>query len=327
MLSREADALFWMGRYLERAEATARLVDVQYHAALESPQESGESSMLLRDPQSLWWSILEISGDELIFRARHGEVTEQDLIHFMVFDPDHPNSVVSCIRSARRNAQHVREIISSEMWETVNRAYLELTRDWDVERMLATSPHSFLLDIRNRCHLFYGLAERTMLIGDAYHFLRTGIFLERTDQMSRLADVLVRGLTGGDYILDASEYLDTHGWIACLKSASAFEAFRKMYRGGITPDNVLSFLILDWDYPSSVHHSVSQVERSLRSISGSSGRRYADDSERLAGRLHADLSFLTIADLHTQGLHEFLESIQKRCSEIGDAITKRYLTR
>jgi uncharacterized alpha-E superfamily protein len=315
MLSREADSLFWMGRYLERAEATARIVDVQYHAALESP---------LITTESLWNSILEITGDDLIFQARYGEVSERDLIQFMIFDPDQPDSVVSCIRAARANAQGVREVLSSEMWEVINRAFLELL-NWDVDKVLASAPHQFLVDIRNRCHLFYGLAERTMLIGDAWFFLKAGMFLERADQMSRLTDVLVRELTGGDYILDESEHFDTHGWIACLKSASAFEAFRKTYRGGITPDNVLSFLVLDWEYPSSVHHSVSQVERCLRSVSGSSGRRYASDAERLAGRLHADLSFLTIADIRAEGLHEFLEGIQKRCSDIGSAITDKYL--
>lgn len=328
MLSREADALFWLGRYLERAEATARLVDVQYHAALESSHNTPtHADAPLRDAHSLWNSILEISGDELIYRGRYGEVSERDLIRFMIFDPDQPNSVVSCIRAARRNAQNVREIISSEMWETVNRAYLELTMNWDVDKMLSSSPHTFLVDIRNRCHLFYGLAERTMLIGDAFNFVKAGAFLERADQMSRLTDVLVRELTGGDYKLDAGEHFDTHGWIACLKSASAFEAFRKMYRGGITPDNVLAFLILDWDYPSSVHHAASQVERCLRNISSSHGRRYANDAERLAGRLHADLSFLTVADLREIGLHEFLEGIQERCGEIGDAIHNFYLKR
>ena len=315
MLSREADSLFWMGRYLERAEATARIVDVQYHAALESP---------LVNPESLWTSILDITGDDLIFQARYGTVSERDLIQFMIFDPDQPDSVVSCIRSARANAQGVREVLSSEMWEVVNRAFLELL-NWDVDKVLSSAPHQFLVDIRNRCHLFYGLAERTMLIGDAWFFLRAGMFLERADQMSRLTDVLVRELTGGDYVLDEGEHFDTHGWIACLKSASAFEAFRKTYRGGITPDNVLSFLVLDWDYPSSVHHAVSQVERCLRSISGSSGRRYASDAERLAGRLHSDLSFLTIADIRAEGLHEFLEGIQARCSDIGSAITDKYL--
>jgi uncharacterized alpha-E superfamily protein len=315
MLSREADSLFWMGRYLERAEATARIVDVQYHAALESP---------VINPESLWNSILEITGDDLIFQARYGEVSERDLIQFMIFDPDQPDSVVSCIRAARANAQGVREVLSSEMWEVINRAFLELL-NWDVDKVLASAPHQFLVDIRNRCHLFYGLAERTMLIGDAWFFLKAGMFLERADQMSRLTDVLVRELTGGDYVLDEGEHFDTHGWIACLKSASAFEAFRKTYRGGISPDNVLSFLVLDWEYPSSVHHSISQVERCLRSVSGSAGRRYASDAERLAGRLHADLSFLTIADIRSQGLHEFLEGIQKRCSDIGSAITDKYL--
>ena len=330
MLSREADSLFWMGRYIERAEATARLVDVQYHAALES--QSGGTDVVSAeglhggDPFSLWNSILEISGDELIYKARYGDPNERDLVRFMVFDPDYPNSIASCIRSARTNAQGVREILSSEMWETMNRAYLELQNS-DLDRMLSSSPHSFLVDVRNRCHLFNGLTERTMLIGDAYYFLKTGIFLERADQMSRLTDVLVRELTGGDYKLDEDEDFDTHGWIACLKSASAFEAFRKTYRGGITPDNVISFLILDWQYPSSIHHAVSQVERCLRQISGSGGRRYTDDAERLAGRLHADLSFLTVAELHRLGLHEFLEDLQKRCWDIGDAITTRYLRR
>jgi uncharacterized alpha-E superfamily protein len=317
MLSREADSLFWMGRYLERAEATARLLDVQYHAALES-------AMPHHGPDSLWQSILDITEDDLIYRARYGEISERDMLQFMIFDPDQPNSILSCIRAARTNAQGVREIISSEMWETVNRGYLEIPK-WNVDKLLEASPHEFLVSIRNRCHLFYGLAERTMLIGDAYHFVKTGIFLERADQMSRLTDVLIRELTGGDYRLDEHEPFDTHGWIACLKSASAFEAFRKMYRGGITPDNVIAFLILDWDYPSSIHHAVSQVERCLRNVSGSSGRRYANDAERLAGKLHADLSFLTITDLHRMGLHEFLQGIQERCGEIGDAVTARYL--
>jgi len=307
-----------MGRYLERAEATARIVDVQYHAALELPAAAA------RVPQSLWNSILKISEDDLIFEARYGEVTERDLIQFMVFDIDQPNSVVSCVRAARANGQGVREVISSEMWEAVNRAFLELL-NWDVDKMLSTSPHQFLVDVRNRCHLFYGLAERTMLIGDASWFLKAGAFLERADQMSRLMDVLARELTEGTYALESVDSFDTHGWIACLKSASAFEAFRKTYRGGITPDNVLSFLVLDWDYPSSIHHAVSQVERCLRSISGSQGRRYASDAERLAGRLHADLSFLTIAEVRAQGLHAFLEGIQERCAAIGNAITDKYL--
>lgn len=325
MLSREADSLFWMGRYLERAEATARLVDVQYHAALEAPIHSHDPHAGA-DPASLYTSILEISGDDLIYRARYGDVSERDLIQFMVFDIDYPNSVVSCVRAARANAQGVREVISSEMWETVNRTFLELL-NWDVDRVLSTAPHAFLIDVRNRCHLFYGLAERTMLIGDAMWFLKAGIFLERADQMSRLTDVLVRELTGGDYILEQHETFNTHGWIACLKSASAFEAFRKTYRGGITPDNVLSFLVLDWDYPSSVHHAISQVEKCLRSVSSSHGRRYANDAERLAGRLHSDLSFLTVGEMHKRGLHEFLEGIEERCSEIGSAINDLYLRR
>ncbi|MBC8136486.1 MAG: alpha-E domain-containing protein [Fibrella sp.] len=317
MLSREADSLFWMGRYLERAEATSRLVDVQYHAALES-------AFPTQEPASLWNSILEISGDDMIFKARYGDVSERDLIQFMVFDLDQPNSIVSCIRSARANAQGVREVISSEMWETVNRAFLDLL-NWDVDKVLTTAPHEFLVSVRNRCHLFYGLAERTMLISDAVHFLKCGIFLERADQMSRLTDVLVRELTGGDYHLDEDEHFDVHGWIACLKSASAFEAFRKTYRGGITPDNVLSFLVLDWEYPSSIHHAAAQVEHCLRAVSGTGGRRYANDAERLAGRLHAELSFCNVGDMREKGLHEFLENIQVRCSEVGSAITDRYL--
>jgi uncharacterized alpha-E superfamily protein len=326
LLCREADALFWMGRYLERAEATARLVDVQYHAALES------SPAPAREAASLYRAILQISGDEAIYEARYGAVSERDLIEFMVFDLDQPNSVVSCIRSARINAQNVREIISSEMWEAVNTAFLNLL-NWDVDKMLGSAPHAFLVDVRNGCHLFYGLAERTLLVGEAGHFLKTGIFLERAGQMARLTDVLLRELTGGGYGVDQAvdqaegqaEDADVHGWIACLKSASGFEAFRKTYPGGITPNDVLSFLVLDWEFPSSIHHAVSQVERGLRAISGSTGCRYADDAERLVGRLHADLSFLTVAELREQGLHEFLQGIPKRCAEIGGAIKARYL--
>jgi uncharacterized alpha-E superfamily protein len=187
MLSRDADSCFWIGRYVERAEATARMVDVHYHTALESPllplsEESGEVSTLR------WQSLLAISGSQEAYRARYTYENDRDVLHFFAFDLEHPNSILSSWRRARENARSIREQLASEMWESLNISYLQM-REWDVDRLLAGTPHTFFQMIKDASHLFQGILNRTMLMSETRDWLDTGRFLERAGQTARLLDV------------------------------------------------------------------------------------------------------------------------------------------
>lgn len=320
MLSREADAMFWIGRYVERAEATARIVDVQYHSELEGafPLNEGEPSAA----GGLWGPILTITGDARFFAQRHGDdQSERNVLDYFAFDRSNPNSITASVTRARENARGVREMISSEMYESLNMFYLEATR-WDVDKILEASPHGFFTQIKNASHLFHGITDRTLPLGEARAFLECGMFLERADKTARILDVKYHILLREE---EVGGTLDQHQWAAVLKSVGAFEAFRKTHRFGITPDKVVSFLVLNPAFPSSICYAVAQTECALRDIGLSHQEPPSNRAERLIGRLHADLAFLTTEEIFETGLHPFLDSVQIRCNEIGNAITEAYL--
>src|SRR5437588_8842210 len=227
MLSREADACYWLGRYVERAESTARMIDVHYHYGLELP--SVGSTMQ-------WTSILAISGAEEDFAERYGpgaDGDERSILQFFVFDAENADSILSSVEAARDNARGMRESISSEMWQSLNTAYLEFRR-WDVDRVLRTSPHAFFLQIKNASHLFQGITNRTLMMGESRDFLDSGRFLERASQTARILDVKYHDLL--PKVADTEtvgEPVDMHGWISVLKSDGAFEAFRKTFQRGV----------------------------------------------------------------------------------------------
>lgn len=324
MLSRHADAAFWTGRYIERAEATARMIDVHYHFGLE---ESSQADGMR------WSSILAISGQEESFEARCGEPTEQSILEFFAFDAENPSSVFSCIRSARENARSIRDQISSEMWECVNRQYLEV-REWDVARVLRNSPFTFFQKVKDGAHLFQGISNRTLMMGETRDFFDMGRFLERADQAARILDVkyydLLPQFTSAETpIGDAGAVggaIDTQGWVAVLKSVGAYEAFLKTNRRGVTPSAVAEFLVLNPQFPASVRHSIGRVDASLRRISGNRDLAPVNDAEREVGRLYSDLNYLRAEEIVADGLHEFLEGVQTRCNTIGDSIRATYLT-
>ena len=336
MLSRHADACYWIGRYVERAEATARMVDVHYHAALESglPPEGeypGETASPMR-----WQSLLAISGTEKEYYARHETENDRDVMEFFAFDTTNPHSIISVWKNARANARAIREQIASEMWESLNVSYLELL-EWNVDRALLGSPYEFFQVVKNASHLFQGILNRTMLMGEARDWLDTGRFLERGVQTARLLDVKYHDLLPayqdegnaaarlGVEPLGVGSMLDTHGWIAVLKSVSAFEMFRKTYKTGIRPASVVDFLILNPDFPASARHCIGRVESCLRRISGSGASEPATEPERIIGRLLAELKFSRPDEIIVSGLHEFLDDMQTRCMAVGDAITQTYL--
>ncbi len=359
MLSRDADSCYWIGRYVERAEATARMVDVHYHAALESPLSPLRDGDTDSEISTLrWQSILAISGSEGGFRRRYESDADRDVLHYFAFDLDNPNAILTVWKRARENARCIREQIASEMWESLNVSYLRL-REWDVDSVLSSGPHEFFQCVKDASYLFQGILNRTMLMGEARDWLDTGRFLERADQTARLLDVKYHDLlpvhqpdkkdsvvnidnrtdnrvmtaprTGAVEPPALSAYgvggaLDMHGWIAVLKSVSAFEMFRKTYQDGITPSHVVDFLILNPRFPASVRHGIGRVEGCLRRVSGNQGEEPSTEPERLLGRLRADLTYSQPKEIIRDGLHEYLKDVEKRCAAIGNAISRTYLS-
>lgn len=332
MLSRHADSAFWIGRYIERAEATARMIDVHYHFGLESPLV-GEAMR--------WSSILAIADQKDEFLERYQQDDERSIIEFFTFDKENQSSIASCIGSARENARAIRDQISTEMWESINRFYLDF-RTWDVDRVLAGSPFAFFGRVKDASHLFQGITSRTLMLGEARDFYDSGRFLERADQTARILDVKYHDLLpsfagkgvlataggariGEDPAAAVGGPVDVHGWISVLKSVGAYEAFLKTFRQGVTPARVAHFLVLNPLFPASVRHSIGVVDGCLRRISGNQDLAPANQAERAVGRLYSDLNFIRAEDIVAEGLHEFLEDVQEKCSEIGEAIHATYL--
>ena len=350
MLSRDADSCYWIGRYVERAEATARMVDVHYHAALESPLSPLRDGHTDSEISTLrWQSILAISSSGEAFRKQYDTETDRDVLYYFAFDPNHSNAILTVWKKARENARCIREQIASEMWESLNISYLKL-REWDVDRVLATGPHEFFQTVKDASYLLQGILNRTMLMSEARDWLDTGRFLERADQTARLLDVKYHDLLppyqhpATEAITDSIEgtmaraepptlsaygvggALDMHGWIAVLKSVSAFEMYRKTHQDGIKPSHVVDFLVLNPRFPASVRHGIGRVEGCLHRISGNQSQEPSTEPERLLGRLRADLTYSQPKEIIRDGLHEFLEDVQTRCASIGNAITRAYLS-
>lgn len=334
MLSRHADSCYWIGRSVERAEATARMVDVHYHSGLESflplvLDEDWEGEA----PPLPWHSVLAISGSASQYAARYGAPNERDMLYFFAFDPDNVNSILSVWRSARENARSIRDEISSEMWEALNIAYLRL-QEWTIDRLTVQSPHEFFQEVMNDSHLFQGVLNRTLSMGEARDWIDAGRFLERGDQTARMLDVryhdilssrgdVEQGLTASDHLQGP---LDTHAWIAVLKSVCAFEMYRKAHKEGIIPIKVVDFLLLNLQFPASVRHCVERVEGCLQRISGTPREEPNNEAERLIGRLRADLRYLEAEEIVAGGLHEFLSGVERRVVALGDAISRTYLS-
>ncbi|MFM7226467.1 MAG: alpha-E domain-containing protein, partial [Betaproteobacteria bacterium] len=290
MLSRTADHLFWMARYTERAENTARMLDVNIQTQL-LPQsvEAAEQS---------WRALLGISELLPAFDAKYGILSRKDVLDFMVCDPMNPSSIVSCLTSARENARAVRGTLTTEVWETQNTTWLEMAGLLK-DGMLDRDPSEFFEWVKHRSHLSRGVTIGTMLKDEAFYFIRLGTFLERADNTARLLDVKFHGADGEQ--LTASE-MDFYHWAAVLRSVSAFETYRKTYRDVITPERVAELLILRGEMPRSLMACLTEVVNNLEQVRNDVSR----ETERFAGRLHAGLRFNSIDDIMQRGLHDYL---------------------
>ncbi len=314
MLSRTADHLFWMSRYTERAENTARMLDVNYQTSL-LPQSAAVA-------QLGWQGLLSISELLPAYNARHGEVTPRAVMEFMVKDESNPSSILSCLRAARENARAVRGSLTTEVWETQNQTWLE------VNRMLASGeferdPGVFFEWVKFRSHLSRGVTVGTMLMDEALHFMRLGTFLERADNTARLVDVKFHAVESdffGAATLQDQEY-DFYHWSAILRSVSGFEVYRKVYRDVIKPERVAELLVLRPDMPRSLHASMNEVVANLRMVAGDE----TSDTLRHAGRLRAELQYGSIEEILATGLHAFLTQFLDRVNALGVRISRDFL--
>jgi uncharacterized alpha-E superfamily protein len=314
MLSREAEAVYWIGRYVERAEATARRFDVQYHSRLES--ESTESATLP------WHALLFSSGDETAYRERYGDEEDRSLLTFLILDEANPNSIRSCVTAARENARGSREQISSEMWEHLNRFHLELGEQ-TVESVLRRTPHELLHWVKCNCWLFDGIAERTMIRGEGWQFVQAGKFLERADATARHLDGKTYAMV--DREATTAGAIDLHQWTALLKSAGAYEAFRKTH-GAITPVGIVAYVLLDARFPGAIRYSIERVEEALCAVYRRDRADDGSEAERCAGRLLASLVHSRAPEVVTHGLHGYLTGLMKECDALHEAIVRTFFS-
>lgn len=311
MLSRVADSIYWMCRYIERAENVARFIDVNLQLMLDST--SGDDQQ--------WRPLVNTTGDDETFAKRFPEATQQNVMHFLTFDGENPNSILSCLRAARENARTVREIISSSMWVELNKFYLMVTSA-AVNPQALTSPHEFFTEVKNASHLFNGITDATMTHNEGWHFLHMGRMLERADKTSRILDVkyfiLLRSVE------DVGTAFDDVQWAAVLRSASAFEMFRKRH-GRISPRGVAEFMLLDREFPRAIQYCLLSARDSLYAVSGTPVGTYRNSAEKVLGQLCSDLSFASVEDIFKQGLHEYLDDLQTRMNQVGTEIFETFL--
>jgi len=313
MLSRTADHLYWMSRYTERAENTARMLDVNYNTAL-MPQ-SQEAAVLG------WQGLLSISELLPSYKAKYGEIVAKDVMEFMLSDESNPSSIISCLRSARENARAVRGSLTTEVWETQNQTWLEIQKM--IKKVeFKRDPGKLFEWVKFRSHLFRGVTVGTMLMDEALHFMRLGTFLERADNTARLVDVKFHGLHneffGGNSI--DQEY-DFYHWSSILRSVSGFEIYRKVYRDIIRPERVAELLILRPDMPRSLHASLNEVVSNLSMVAN----EHSAGTQRRAGKLLSELQYGSINEILSNGVHAFLTQFLDRVNEIGFNISKDFL--
>ena len=309
MLSRTADNLFWMCRHIERAENTARMLNVNLQMSL-MPQDASA-----RD--SLWRAVLRISELQDDYDARYPAVSPLDVLHYLVREPTNPSSIYSCLRAARENARAVRGSLTTEVWETYNSTWLELQKHLQTN-LPERHPGEFFEGVKFRVHQARGVTIGTMLDDEALHFLRLGMHLERADNTARLLDVKFHEDQDGLVTSSSSEF---YRWASLLSSVSGLEIYRKVYRDIVTPDRVAELLILRPDMPRSLLASVQALTEDLARVAN----QRSAETERRAGMLHAELRYGRIEDILRSGLHRYLERFLERINDLGNRISQDFL--
>ncbi len=308
MLSRVADSLYWMSRYLERAEHTARLIEVDLQLRLDQSPESGAGRWLRL------LNALQTQGTE------DTKIDPLSITHLLTLERTNPSSILSCVVAARENLRQVREQCSTEMWEQLNRLYLQVSNTTKGESWLLNS-HIFFRAVQEGAHLFQGVTDSTMSHGEGWQYIQLGRYVERTDTLARLIGTHFGSLTQPlDQAVESEEYLE---WVGLLKSCTAFEAYCKAYTAEMRPLRVAEFLLLNPEFPHSVRFSVDMVHASLARI-GEMTERKAEQPVRLAGRLQATLSFSQIEEILASGASAYVDSVRWQCAQAHTAIHQVY---
>ena len=314
MLCRTANELFWMSRHIERAENTARLLDVTYRTSL-LPYDAREPGMAWAEP---WAVPLITSGLATAYYRRYPELSGESVLRYMILDPGNPSSILCCLRAARESARSVRGAITSEMYEDLNSAWLEM-RVCDFEGIQSRGVSDFLDWVKMRSHLFRGVTVGTLLRDEAFHFLRLGTHIERADNTARILDTKYHILLPST--ADVGGAVDYYQWLSLLTSLSGFESYRKIYSDVITPRRVAELLVLRDDMPRSLHSCMNLIFETLEHICDE------DRGEpcRLAGELHARLHYGRTDDIIRFGLHEYLVDFLQRTATLGEQISRAFL--
>jgi uncharacterized alpha-E superfamily protein len=298
MLARHAENLFWAGRYIERAEDTARMVDVTYHGLLESTPLEAEQA---------WLDLLSVLRLDASFGATRRGVSAVSVSEFLVLDDDNPGSIVAAVGRARENLRAVRELVTTELWEAINTFHLEL-RARNLRADLEQQPYALYRTVKWRCQTLAGVAAETMPRDDGWRFLQIGWMLERAEMTCRLLDVRC-----GD-----GRVSNFNHWMGTLKSASALEAYRKTYRSSMDPRNVLDFLLMSRTFPRSVLFCLRRAETDLARLGG--GDERVTRPERILGRMRADLEFRQVDEVVDAGLHAYLAELQRGVQMVAEAV-------
>jgi len=310
MLSRTADQLYWMARYVERAENVARILDVSYRMSL-MPGDN-------RQGESIWGSALEISGRVDEYAERYGDVTGPQIIRYLALDDENPASIYSSIRAARENARALRGTLTTEMWESLNGTWLQL-RDTDHGAFAAGGYRDFFDWVKERSHLFHGVVMGTMIVDESYYFVQLGGGIERADNTARLLDSKYHVLLPS--VSDVGGAVDYYHWGAVLRSVSAFRAYHRIYSNVIAPNRVAELLVLRLDMPRSLHACYDRITGILEPLCGDRGY----ECQRMAGEIHARLHFGRMSEILEVGLHEFLTDFIERNRAVATQIQRDFL--
>jgi uncharacterized alpha-E superfamily protein len=333
-----AESLYWIGRYVERAEQTARVTDVTFSHTLTMGSTPEAEARRLRH----WEALLEIVGEQASLEHADGVADEEVVSTHLLFSQSNPNSIVECISRSRENARTMRNQLATEMWEALNRFHLDVTRPGRRRRRVgegAESASRFCMSVVEFSQLLQGITNSTMPREEGWYFLQAGKFLERAEWTARVLDVNYRLLvgdevTGGDREALASTAADVQPWATLLRSLSAYESYHRISSTGIQPGGVIELMTLSAVLPRSIRFSVGEVETALRHITDDApsyngsepmpGATSESDARREIGRLHAELAYQRLSDLFDQGLHRSLLEVQRRCYLIGQHVEDEF---
>ena len=310
MLSRVAESIYWMNRYIERAENNARFLEVNFNLVLDMPTGFEEQ----------WKPLLYATASKGLFSGLYGEVNRNNVIRFIGFDRRNPNSIYNCIAQARENARAVRENLTKETWEQINNLYLTVVKG---EPGRGKDPRHFFESIKHGCQLLYGITDSTVSRTEGWHFGRIGQMLERADNTSRMLDVKYHILLPS--VAAVGTTVDIIQWAALLRSVSAYNMYRRKH-GKIVPFNIAQFLLLDEQFPRSVFFSVIKAEESLHQILGGEQGGYRNKAEQNLGKLRSELEYADMNDIFTSGLHEYLDGMQIKLIGVANALHGVYFS-